>query len=127
MRRDAAKETNTKTNPKITLQEFLEKVATFVDNEFGQRVRNQFEDIEGSSELAMLEAPSKEELRQLRKAVAIMTPREKENANHLNDEQIAKIAEDAHIDPAIFAIFINGYTIECRRQAEEKAGPAENR
>ena len=78
-------------------------------------VRKQFRDIEGASELAMLAAPSTDELQQLKKAVAIMTPAEKQNAERLTDEQIRKIAADARVDPAIFAIFMNGYTLQCKR------------
>ncbi len=78
-------------------------------------IRNQFKDIKGSSELAMLAAPSDEELQQLKKAVAIMTPGEKEKADSLTDEQIQKIASDAEIDPAIFAIFINGFELQHKR------------
>ena len=78
-------------------------------------IRNQFKDIKGSSELAMLAAPSDEELQQLRKAVAIMTPAEKKSADRLTDEQVQKIAADAQIDPAIFAIFINGYILHSKR------------
>ncbi len=78
-------------------------------------IRNQFKDIKGSSELAMLAAPSDEELQQLKKAVAIMTPGEKEKANSLTDEQIQKIAADAQIDPAIFAIFMNGFELQHKR------------
>jgi hypothetical protein len=63
----------------------------------------------------MLACPSREELEQLKKAVAIMTPVEKTTAEQLNDEQIRKIAADAGIDPAILAIFINGYALHCRR------------
>ena len=33
----------------------------------------------------------------------------------LADEQIQKIAADALIDPANFAIFINGYALHCKR------------
>jgi hypothetical protein len=51
----------------------------------------------------------------LKKAVAIMTPAEKQNADSLTDEQTQKIAEDARIDPANFAIFINGYALCCKR------------
>jgi len=47
--------------------------------------------------------------------VAIMTPDEKQNAGNLTDEQIQRIASDAQIDPADFAIFINGYAIHCKR------------
>ena len=78
-------------------------------------IRNQFKDIKGSSELAMLAAPSDEELQQLKKAVAIMTPGEKEKADSLTDEQIQKIASDAEIDPAIFAIFMNGFELQHKR------------
>ena len=78
-------------------------------------VRNQFKDIKGSSELAMLTAPSSTELEQLKKALAIMTPDEKQNADSLTDEQIQKIAVDAEIDSGIFAIFVNGYALHCKR------------
>ena len=78
-------------------------------------IRNQFKDIQGGSELAMLAAPTAEELEQLKKAVAIMTPSEKEMAERLSDEQIQKIAADVKIDPANLAIFINGYALHCKR------------
>ena len=78
-------------------------------------VRSQFRDINGSSELAMLAAPTGEELEQLKKAVAIMTPSERETAESLTDEQVQKIAADARIDPANLAIFINGYALHCKR------------
>jgi len=78
-------------------------------------IRSRFKDIKGSSELAMLAAPNAEELEQLKRAVAIMTPDEKENAGSLTDEQIQRIAADARIDPANLAIFINGYALQCKR------------
>jgi molybdopterin/thiamine biosynthesis adenylyltransferase len=87
----------------------------FAGSEYGNMIRSQFKDIEGGSELAMLAAPSEEELEQLQRAVAIMTPDEKQNAAELADEQIQKIAADAQIDPANLAIFINGYALHCRR------------
>lgn len=86
-----------------------------MDDEFGHRVRQRFEDSRGSSELAMLQTPSSDELVQLEKAFAIMTTTEKQNAENLTDEQIQKIADDAEIDTGIFAIFINGYILECKR------------
>ena len=98
----------------ITIEQYLEKVARFTDSEYGRLVRTRFEDIEGGSELAMLAAPTTEELEQLKKAVAIMTPTEKQNADSLTDEQIQRIAADARIDPANFAIFINGYSLYCK-------------
>ena len=78
-------------------------------------VRGQFKDIRGGSELAMLAAPSEQELEQLEKAVAIMTQDEKKSAAELTDERIQTIAADAGIDPANFAIFINGYALNCKR------------
>ena len=100
---------------KISINQYLEKVATFVDNEYGKLVRSQFKDTKGTSELAMLATPTLEELEQLKKAVAIMTPEEKETADSLTDEQIQRIATDAGSDPANFAIFINGYALHCKR------------
>ena len=78
-------------------------------------IRQQFKDNKGSSELAMLVAPTESELEQWRRAVAIMTPLEKENAADLTDEQVQKIASDAQVDPANLAIFINGYFLFCKR------------
>jgi uncharacterized membrane-anchored protein len=103
------------TAKKITIEQYLDKVARFSDDEYGRLVRNQFQDIEGASELAMLAAPSAEELEQLRKAVAIMTPAERQNADELTDEQVQNLAADAQIDPANLAIFLNGYALNCKR------------
>ena len=75
-------------------------------------VRRQFAGNKGAAELGMLASPSADELGQLEKAVAIMTPAEKEQVESLGDEQIQKIASDAQIDAGIFAIFINGYCLE---------------
>ena len=63
----------------------------------------------------MLTCPTRDELEQLKRAVAIMTPDEKQNADKLTDEQIERIAKDAGVDPANLAIFINGYAIYCKR------------
>ena len=97
------------------MEQYLEEVARFADSKYGSMVRTQFRDVKGSSELAMLAAPSVEELEQLKKAVAIMTTDEKKNADTLTDEQIQKIAIDASTDPGIFAIFVNGYALHCKR------------
>jgi len=94
---------------KITIEQYLEMVATFYGNEYGKLIWEQFKDIKGSSELGMLAAPTAQELEQLKKGVAIMTTDEKTNADGLTDEQIERIAVDAKIDPANFAIFISGY------------------
>jgi len=99
----------------ISLEQYLKQLAKFAGSEYGKMIRIQFEDIKGSSELAMLAAPTVQELEQLKKAVAIMTPGEKETANSLTDEQIQKIAADAQIDPANLAIFMNGYVLHCKR------------
>lgn len=99
----------------ISIEKYLEKVARFSGSDYGKMIREQFEDIQGASELAMLVSPSLEELEQLKKAVAIMTPAEKENADMLSDEQTEKLAADAQIDPANLAIFLNGYALHCKR------------
>jgi molybdopterin/thiamine biosynthesis adenylyltransferase len=77
-------------------------------------VREQFRDDVEISELGMLASPTAEELVQLRRAVAIMTADEKQNAANITDEQVRKIADDAKVDPALFAIFINGYALHRR-------------
>jgi hypothetical protein len=100
---------------KLSIGEYLEEVARFCDNQYGNRVRDRFEDVRGYSELAMLVAPTNEELLQLRRAVAIMTPSEKQDAERLSDEQVERIAADAHVDPANLAIFMNGYALLCKR------------
>ena len=100
---------------KISVDEYLEEVARFCDHEYGNKVRGRFKDVQGTSELAMLVAPTNDELSQLRRAVAIMTPSERQDAGRLSDEQIEKIAVDAQIDPANFAIFMNGYALACKR------------
>jgi len=78
-------------------------------------VREQFRDNEGSSELGMLASPTSEELEQLRRAVAIMTADEKQNAERLTDEQIHRIAGDAKVEPGLLAIFINGYALHHKK------------
>lgn len=70
----------------------------------------------------MLAAPSPQELQQLKKALAIMTPAEKQNAGCLSDEQIQKIAADAKIDPANLAIFLNGYALHCKQLSPLQPG-----
>ena len=99
----------------ITIDEYLEKLSSFVGDEYGKQFRSQFKDGRGSSELAMLAAPTNEEYEQLEKAVAIMTLTEKENVAKLSDQQVMKIAADAGIDAGVFAIFINGYCLEVKK------------
>ena len=80
-------------------------------------MRKQFADDAGSSELGMLASPTKEELEQLRCAVAIMTVEEKANADKLTDEQIHKIAADAKVEPGLLAIFLNGYVLHHKKKS----------
>jgi len=99
----------------ISIDEYLGKLARFAGSEYGRMVREQFSDNEGSSELGMLASPTKEELEQLRRTVAIMTADEKGNADKLTDEQIHKIADDAKVEPGLLAIFLNGYALHHRK------------
>ncbi|MBP7052097.1 MAG: hypothetical protein KBE65_13865 [Phycisphaerae bacterium] len=100
---------------RISVEQYLEEVARFCDDQYGNQIRDRFQDMQGTSELAMLAAPTCDELVELRRAVAIMTPAEKQSADRLSDEQIEKIALDARVDPANFAIFMNGYALVCKR------------
>ena len=99
----------------LTIEQYLDEVARFADDSYGRSFRRSFADSFGSSELAMLASPSADELAQLRRAVAIMTPSEKSGAAELTDEQVQRIAADAGVDPADFAIFINGYALYRRK------------
>lgn len=96
---------------KLSIEQYLERLGRMVDDEYGQMIRRQFKDIKGSSELAMLETPTGDELEQLKRAVAIMTVREKADIKALTDDEIQKIADDAKIDVANLSIFINGYVL----------------
>lgn len=95
----------------MTIEEYLRTLEAFVDDAYGQRIRRQFAGMDGRSELAMLSSPSRDEYEQLARAVAIMTPAERQNAERLTDEQVERIATDAKADKAVVAIFLNGYAI----------------
>jgi len=97
---------------KLTIEEYLKSLEAFVDDAYGKQIRQQFRGIDGSSELAMLQSPSRDEYDQLCRAVAIMTATERKNAETLTDEQVERIAEDAAVDKALLAIFINGFAIK---------------
>jgi signal recognition particle GTPase len=99
----------------ITIDEYLQKVTKFANSDYGRLVRTQFADSKGDSELAMLVAPTKEEVEQFKKAIAIMTADEKTNAAALTDEQVQKIAADAGVDQANLAIFFNGFALHCKK------------
>lgn len=99
----------------ITIEEYVQKMAKFVNSDYGQMIRTQFTDIAGDSELAMLIAPTAQELEEFKKAVAIMTDDEKANAADLADEQVQKIAEDAHVDVGNLHIFFNGFAIHSKK------------
>lgn len=99
----------------MTIEEYLAKLGRFVDDGYGQQVRRNFADNRGSSELGMLQSPTADEMEQLRRAVAIMTGDEKKNACSLGDDEIERIADDAKVDRAVLAIFVNGYILECKR------------
>lgn len=100
----------------MTIEEYLKSLEAFVDNAYGRQIRQQFQSIDGASELAMLQSPSRQEYEQLCRAVAIMTAAEKEHAEMLSDEQIERIAEDAGVDKAVLAIFINGFALKKQKE-----------
>ena len=96
----------------MTLDEYLMSLERFVDDPYGRRMRSQFQTADGKSELAMLAAPTRDEFEQCRRLVAIMTANEKADAAHLTDEQVAELSDEANVDKAIAAIFVNGYAIK---------------
>ena len=98
----------------LSIDAYLAEIGRFVGDPGGKLIRQQFKDHRGSSELAMLASPSKDEYNQLTRAVAVMTVSEKESAANLTDTQVAKIAEDACVDCGLFAIFVNGYALESK-------------
>jgi hypothetical protein len=61
----------------LTIEQYLEKIGRFVDEPFAKQLRKQFKDNRGSSELAVLQSPSREEYEQLCRLTAILTPQEK--------------------------------------------------
>ena len=63
----------------------------------------------------MLQSPSRDEWKQMERAVATLTAAEKNAVERLNDEQVRRIADQAGIDPAVAAIFFNGYALERNR------------
>jgi hypothetical protein len=99
----------------LTIKQYLDRVAQFAGHDYGKMFRGQFGDNDGSSELAMLVSPSRAELGELQRAVAIMTDQEKANAVDLTDDQVQRIAVDAQVDAGNLAIFINGYALYCKR------------
>lgn len=100
----------------MKIEDYLQSLETFIDDAYGQQIRKQFQTIDGKSELAMLSSPTRDEYKQLTRAVAIMTPAEKENVARLNDEQVAHIADDAKMDKALLAIFINGFVLKIKNK-----------
>jgi len=98
----------------LKIEDYLKSLGAFVDDAYGRQMRQQFQTIDGKSELAMLSSPSRDEYDQLARAVAIMTAAEKEQAASLTDEQVERIAEDAKVDKAILAIFFNGFALKTK-------------
>ncbi len=100
----------------LTIDEYLQSIGRFVDEPFGRQLRSRFADKHGSSELAVLQSPGRDEYEQFVRLVSIMTPQEKADAGRLTDQQVQKLAADAKIDSALAAIFLNGYAL---RQKEK--------
>ncbi len=107
------------------IEQYLVYVGRFCDNKFGQRMRENFRDLRGTSELAMLATPNKQEYEDFCKAVKAMTAQEKSNPELLTDEQIQDIAQRAGADSGNVNIFINGYIL-AQRNARLKQKDTEN-
>lgn len=100
----------------MKIEDYLKSLEPFIDDAYGRQIRKQFQSIDGKSELAMLSSPSRDEYEQLSRAVAIMTAAEKEKAASLSDEQVERIAEDANVDKALLAIFVNGFALKTKNR-----------
>jgi len=96
----------------LKIEEYLKSLEAFIDDAYGQRIRKQFQSIDGKSELAMLTSPSRDEYAQLARAVAIMNATEKTEAASLTDEQVQRIADDAKVGKALLAIFFSGFALK---------------
>jgi len=93
------------------IEEYLEYVGRFRENDFGRRFRRQFRDLRGTAELAMLSSPSEKEYGDFCRAVEVMTAEEKRQPEELSDADILVIARRAEADSANVSIFINGYVL----------------
>lgn len=100
----------------MTIEDYLKSLEPFVDDAYGRQIRQQFRTIDGKSELAMLQSPTRDEYAQLSRAVAIMTPAERNAAQTLTDEQITRIADDAKVEKALLTIFMNGYALKLKSE-----------
>lgn len=94
-----------------TIEEYLKYVGRCRQSDFGKRFRSQFQNTQGTAELAMLAAPSEEEYSQFCRVVETLTPDETKNLEKLTDEQIQRIAKRAEADAGNVGIFINGYVL----------------
>jgi uncharacterized protein YbgA (DUF1722 family) len=103
----------------MTIDDYLKKMGRFVDDPYARQVRTCFAGLDGRSELAVLQAPTRQEYQQLLRAVAEMTPWEKENAERLSQDRMEQIAEKAQADPALVAMFLNGYALEKIKKENE--------
>ena len=101
-------------SPAISLEEYLERVGQCREQSFGQRFRSQFQDTQGTAEIAMLAAPSQQEYDEFQRILTTMTEEEKAHTDTLTDEQIQDIAQRAKTEPANVGIFINGYGLTNR-------------
>jgi len=98
-------------NPFDDIEQYLQYVGQQRKNSFGKRFRSQFQNTQGTAELAMLAAPNETEYQDFCRAVAAMTTGEKENVELLNSEQIKNIAQRAQADCGNISIFLNGYVL----------------
>jgi hypothetical protein len=48
-----------------------------------------------------------------------MTPEEKETAEQLSQQQVERLARQAEADPALLAIFLNGYALQKKKAGKK--------
>lgn len=102
-----------------TFSQYVQALARFVDDPYGQQIRRQFADSRGRSELAMLAAPTREEYQQFCRLASAMSDQQDAAAETLTDADIERLAEKAGVDKALAALVVNGYALQKRNAARQ--------
>ena len=95
----------------LSIEQYLRQVGRHRSSGFGKRFRRQFQDTQGTAELAMLVSPSEDEYADFCRAVTAMTDSEKQGPEKLSDDEVRAIAERAEANAGNVGLFLNGYIL----------------
>lgn len=101
-----------------TVEAYLAQVGRCRGSAFGQRFRQQFRDMRGTAELAMLASPSDEEYQAFCRVVAAMSEEEKAHPERLDAPAMAELARRAEVQQGTAAIFINGFVLQRKKDSQ---------